>query len=136
MPTAVVLDFRRTPKWFLGLFLDGRMLEVHRNGMLQIGRPTIIGQGAKVLCEPHEVNDILFAIHLYGVTFDDGALLELGDLRTNHVILSASLEPCVMAAIAAEPGTGLTGGKCRDNVRVTRRADFEVEEGIAAPWCR
>ena len=110
------------------------MLEVHRNAMLQIGRPTIMGEGVKVLCEPHEVNDILFAIHTDGVTFADSVHFELDDLRASHVILSASLEPLVMAAIAAEPGTGLTGGKSRDKVTVSRRADFEVKGGIAAPW--
>ena len=134
MPTAVVLQFHRTPKWFLRLFVDGPMLEVHRNAMLQIGRPTIMGEGVKVLCEPQEVNDILFAILTDGVTFADSAHLELDDLRASHVVLSASLEPVVMAAIAAEPGTGLTGGRSRDKVTVSRRADFEVEAGIAAPW--
>jgi hypothetical protein len=112
------------------------MLEAHRDAMLQIGRPTIMGEGVKVLCEPHEVNDILFAIHADGVTFLDSAQLQLDGLRARHVILSASLETVVMAAIAAEPGTGLTGGQCRDNVRVSRRVNFEVEEGIAAPWRR
>ena len=55
------------------------MLEVHRNAMLQIGRPTIMGEGVKVLCESHEVNDILFAIHTDGVTFADSDDFELDD---------------------------------------------------------
>jgi hypothetical protein len=53
----VVLEFRRSPAWFLECIINGDALEQHRSAMLAVGRPCLIADNVKLLVRPEEVND-------------------------------------------------------------------------------
>jgi hypothetical protein len=133
MPSVVVLEFRRTPQWFLDCILSGDALDRHRSAMLAVGRPCLFGDSAKIIAIPEDVHDVLFHISSAGVTFDQRDTLLWDDLRPRHVIVSESLEADVMAALAACRGSGLDGGKGKDQVVVLRRVLLHVPPG---PWHR
>jgi hypothetical protein len=108
MPRVVVLEFARSPQWFLDCIVCGNALEKHRLAMLAVGRPCVFGaEGAKVLARPEEVNDVLFHLSSARVTFDDGVSFSWDELRARHIIVSESLEAVVIAALAA---CGSSGG--------------------------
>jgi hypothetical protein len=126
MPRFVVLEFSRSPKWFLDCFVSGMAMEGHRSAMLAVGRPCILGEGAKLIVAPSEVNDVLLHLSRAGVAFDEDSRLLWEDLRPRHVIVSESWEADVMAALAATAGSGLDGGKGKENVRVKRRVVIDM----------
>jgi hypothetical protein len=134
MPRIVVLEFKRSPQWFLDVIIRGEALDGHRAAMLAVGRPCFFGaHEAKLIVAPEEVNDALFHLSSFGVTFDEGPTLWWDDLHPRHVIVSESLEVDVLAAIDASPGSGLDGGKGHDKVKVKRRVVIDVPLG---PWHR
>jgi hypothetical protein len=65
------------------------------------------------------------------VRYDDGFVFPIEGLRARHVLVSLHWEADLMAAIAATPGTGHAGGKCKDNVKVRRRVILSIPAG---PW--
>ncbi len=81
---------------------------------MAVGRACVLGEGAKLIIAPAEVNDVLFHLSRAGVGFDGGSRLWWDDLRPRHVIVSESLEGDVMTAIQESVGTGLSGGKGKD----------------------
>jgi len=134
MPCIIVLEFKRSPQWFIDVFMHGEALDGHRSAMLAVGRPCIFGpQGAKLIVAPEEVHDALFHLSSTGVAFDEGPMLWWDDLLPRHVIVSESLEVDVMAALDCSPGSGLDGGKGKDKVKVKRRVVIDVPLG---PWHR
>ena len=135
MPLLVVLEFSRCPQWFLDCFVSGKALDGHRSAMLAVGRPCILAEGAKLIVAPSEVNDALLHLSRAGVAFDEDTRLCWEDFRPWHVIISESLEADVMAALAATPGSGLDGGKGKQNVRVKRRVVIDVPPA-PIPWHR
>jgi hypothetical protein len=133
MSRVCVLEFVRSPQWFLDCIICGHALDRHRFAMLAVGRPCIFADGVKLIAKPEDVNDVLFHISSAGVTFEEGEWLSWDDLRPRHFIVSESLEVEVMAALAEFPGSGIDGGKGKDKVRVKRRVVIDVPRG---PWHR
>ena len=134
MPRVVVLEFKRSPQWFLDVIIRGEALDGHRSAMLAVGRPCTFGaHDAKIIVAPEEVHDTLFHLSSIGVAFDEGPTLWWDDLHPRHVIVSQSLEGDVLAALDASPGSGLDGGKGHDKVKVKRRVVIDVPLG---PWHR
>jgi hypothetical protein len=133
---VVVLEFKRSPQWFLDCIISGAVLDRHRLAMLAVGRPCIFADNAKLITRPEEVNDILFHISVAGVTFDTMEL-SWDELRARHLIVSESMEDEVMEALAAAleefPGSGKDGGKWHDAAIVKRRVVIDVPRG---PWHR
>jgi hypothetical protein len=127
MPKVVVLEFSRSPQWFLNCLVGGDDLDKHRVAMLAVGRPCIVGgDGAKLFVSPDDVNDVLFHLSSAGITFDNGLQCSWDDLRSRHVIVSEALETDVMDALKASKGSGSDGGKGKDNVRVKHRVVIDV----------
>jgi len=133
MPCIIVLEFKRSPQWFIDVFMHGEALDGHRSAMLAVGRPCILAEGAKLIVAPSEVNDALLHLSRAGVAFDEDTRLCWEDFRPWHVIISESLEADVMAALAATPGSGLDGGKGKQKVRVKRRVVIYLPPA-PSPW--
>jgi hypothetical protein len=131
MTKVVALEFARSPQWFLDCLISGDELEQHRAAMLTVGRPCVFAEGAKLFVSPKWANDVLFHLSTAGVTFDKDVSFSWDELRGRHVIVSETLEPVVLAAIAAHPGSGKDGGQGKDSVRVKRRAVIDIPE---AAW--
>ncbi len=96
-----------------------------RSAMLAVGRPCIFAAGVKLFVGPEEVNDVLFHLSHSGVMFED-THFSWDELLPRHVIVSEALEADVMQALEDIPGTGLTGGKSKDKVRVKRRVVIDI----------
>jgi hypothetical protein len=126
MTQVVVLEFSRSPQWFLECIVSGEALAKHRSAMLAVGRPCIFAEGVKLLAIPEEVNDVLLHLSCAEVRFDEHTTFSWEELRPRHMIVSKSLEAEVLAAIAKCPGTGKTGGQGKDHVRVKRRVIIEI----------
>jgi hypothetical protein len=75
-----------------------------------------------------QVNEVLYHLSRAGVDFDDGCHFTWDELRSRHIIISEAWEADLMASLAGCDGTGLDGGKGKDNVRVKRRAVLEVPD--------
>ncbi len=73
---------------------------------------------------------MLFYISTTGITFDNCEPLYWDDLRARHMIVSSSLEAEVFAAIAVNPGSGETGGKGKDQVRIKRRVVIDIPSAV------
>ena len=127
MPQVVAIEFTRSPHLRFETLVYGSALEIHREAMLAFGRPCSFGnEGAKVFVSPDDVHDVLFYISTTGITFDNCEPLYWDDLRARHMIVSSSLEAEVFAAIAVNPGSGETGGKGKDQVRIKRRVVIDI----------
>jgi hypothetical protein len=127
MPQVVAVEFTRSPKMLFDCLVYGSALDHHRASMLAVGRPCVFGdEGAKLFVSPDDVHDVLFYISNTGVTFANCEPLYWDDLRSRHMIVSIALEADVLAAIAASPGSGLTGGKCKDHVNIKRRMIIDI----------
>ncbi len=126
MPKVVVLEFTRSPQWFLHCLVGGDDLDKHRMRMLAVGRPCVVGNGAKLFASPVDVNDVLFHLSSAVITFDNGLQFSWDDLRPRHVIVSEALETDVMDALKASRGSGGDGGKGKDKVRVKHRVVIDV----------
>jgi hypothetical protein len=122
MPDVVVLEFLRSPRTLFELIVTSDLLLEHREAMLAVGRTCWFAEKIKLLATPDDVNDILYAMsRTSAIRFDDGFIVPTEKLEARHVFVSLSLEAAFMEALAAIPGTGTEGGKCRDNVKVRRR---------------
>ena len=56
----VVIEFMRSPEWFLECIVYCSALSKHRDSMLTVGRPCVFSEGVKLLVRPEVVNDALF----------------------------------------------------------------------------
>ena len=131
MPHVVAIEFCRSPQLLLETLVYGSALDIHRAAMLSVGRPCSFGnEGAKVFVSPDDVHDVMFYISNTGITFDTGEPLYWDDLRARHMIVSSSLEAEVFAAIAVNPGSGETGGKGKDQVRIKRRVVIDIPSAV------
>jgi hypothetical protein len=130
MLTVVVLEFMRSPQWFLDCFVSGEALDRHRSAMLAVGRPCIFGEGVKLIAHPEEVNDVLLYLSSAGVTFDEDTRFSWDEMRARHVVVSESLEGEVVAAIAACPGSGKDGGRGKDHVKLRRRVVIDIPRAV------
>lgn len=132
MPTVVLIEFMRSPKSLLDTILQSPLLESLRQEMLAVGRPCIYADGVKLCLCGACINDILFSLsQLESVTFPDGCEIAVDDLRARHLLVCPELEEYVLSAIAVQPGSGLEGGRCIDNVTVKRRLVIDLPRG---PW--
>jgi len=132
MPDFVLLEFMRSPEWFMHLIISSSRLDHHREAMLSAGRLCFFGDSVKILATPEDVNDILHYCSIAEfIRYDDGHIVPCQGLRARHVVVSAQWEADFMDALAATPGTGHMGGKCKDNVKVKRRTVLAVPPG---PW--
>ncbi len=131
MPHVVAIEFFRSPQLLFETLVYGSALDIHREAMLAVGRPCSFGnEGAKVFVSPDDVHDVMFYISTTGITFDNCEPLYWDDLRARHIIVSSSLEAEVFAAIAVNPGSGETGGKGKDHVRVKRRVVIDIPSAV------
>jgi hypothetical protein len=132
MLDLVVLEMMRSPKWFLEFAIASDLLAEPRDAMLAVGRLCFFDEGVKLFATPADVHHILYAFaHTRRLRFEDGSIFDIGDFRPRHVVLSRSLETVFLQALASTPGTGNEGGKCKDNVKVRRRACLLLPRG---PW--
>jgi hypothetical protein len=130
MIDVVVLEFLRSPRMLLELIVTSDKLLEHREAMLAVGRTCWFAGKIKLLATPDDVNDILYAMsRTSAIRFDDGFIVATENLEARHVFVSLSLEAAFMEALAATPGTGTEGGKCRDNVKIKRRVLLACPRG-------
>ena len=70
----VVLEYSRSPAWWLDCVLNGEAMDEHRAAMLAVGRPCVFGEGAKIFAKPEEAK---MKIQLFGISVEQ-IILEAG----------------------------------------------------------